>query len=360
MDSTSVKAITFKFLPLTKIKLDRLKKMSNEFKRVYNFASDRLPSFQELGQAKSRTLMGVIRKDIESTLHSQITQEAIEYARANYCTILQNEDNGVPHINANIIRLHNQIWKFQIKDNRYYLVIPAERNGSKYNKLWLPVKTNKYLENLIKTTKFGVGQINLKNQTFTTSFKVEIKTLDYLPETRIGIDLGLNNLAVMIVLDSSNQVLQTKFWSGREVMHIRMQFHKYRKAVQEMGRIDCNKKSKGYEHNWMKNINHNISREIIDTAKKYPNPVVIMENLHRFKKGKIQWNFYQLRNMIGYKAELEGIVLKLVNPKETSQMCNKCGYISIDNRSGVLFRCEKCGYSVHADFNAAVNIAKLT
>lgn len=124
--------------------------------------------------------------------------------------------------------------------------------------------------------------------------------------------------------------------------------------------MDCNKKSKGYESNWMKNINHNISREIIEIVKLYPCPIIQMENLHKFKRGKIQWNFYQLREMIRYKAELEGIKFKLINPKETSQMCNKCGYVSAENRNGILFKCKKCNYSANADFNASVNIARIS
>lgn len=358
MDSISVKAITFKFLPLTKKKLNRLQNIAKVFQEIYNFASIRLPSFQELKQTKSRMAIEAIRKDIQSSLHSQITQEAIEAARSNYCAILQNEDETIPQLKASIIRIHNQAWEFKIKENRYYLEIPAEKIGSRYVKMWLPIKTDEYLRNLIKTTKFGVGQINLKNQTFTTLFKIKKEIKDYIPETRIGIDLGLNNLAVIAILDKNNSVVQTKFWSGSEVRHIRAKFHNYRKEVQKIGRMDCNKKSKGYESNWMKNINHNISREIIEITKKYPNPIIVMENLHRFKRGKIQWNFYQIREMIRYKAELEGIKFKLINPKETSQTCNKCGYVSAENRKGILFKCKKCNYSANADFNASVNIAK--
>lgn len=358
MDSNSVKAITFKFLPLTKIKMKRLENIAKQFQDTYNFASVRLPSLQEIKQTKSRMAIEAIRKDVKSELHSQITQEAIESARANYSAIIETQGGNIPQLTANIIRVNNQAWKFKVKDNRVYITFPTDKIGkNKYLQMWLPIKTNEYLINLIKSTKFGVGQVNLKNQTFTTSYKVKTPKINYIPETKIGIDLGLNNLAVMVILGVDNIVLKAKFWGGNEVRHIRGMFHNYRREVQKIGRLDCNKKSKGYESNWMKNINHNISREIVDIAKQYPKPIIIMEDLHRFKRGKIQWNFYQIREMVRYKCELEGIKFKLINPNGTSQMCNKCGHVAKENRNGVLFKCQKCGYEVHADFNAGVNIA---
>jgi len=360
MGSINTKAISFKFMSLTKTKQKRLQKTANLFKKIYNLAAIRLPSLKEKSQSKSRVAIEAIRKDSRSELYTQITQEAIEYARSNYCTIIQSGENKPPQLKADIIRIHNQAWSFKYKNDRCYLVFPIERQANnRYSKIWLPIKTNDFLNNMIKTTKFGVGQINLNNQTFMTSFKVKNEFEAYTPETMIGIDLGLNNLAVMAVLNVKNQVLKTIFWNGKEVRHIRKRFHNYRKAVQKIGRMDCNKKSKGFERNWMKNVNHNISREIIEIAKKYKHPIIQMEELHRFKRGKIQWNFYQLRQMIQYKAELKGIKFKLIDPKGTSQTCNKCGHISADNRNGLNFKCVKCNYSVHADFNAAINIAKI-
>lgn len=354
-----IKAISFKLLDVTTVKLNRLQAISDKFKEVYNFTTMRLPSFQELRQSKSRMAIEAIRKDVKSELHSQVTQEAIEYARSNYLTAIQN-DGDSPKLSANIIRFHNQCWEFKYKNDRCYLVVPLERIGkNKYNKMWLPIKTNNYLNHLIISTKFGVGQINIDKQTFTTSYKVEHEPKKYTPEHFIGIDLGINNIAVLVVTNADKQILETKFWNGNQIRHIRKQFYEYRKSVQTIGRMDCTKKSKGYESNWMKNINHNISREIIEIAKKYQNPVIHMEDLHRFKRGKIQWNFFQLREMIRYKAEYENIMFNLVDPKNTSLQCNKCGHVDKENRTNHLFKCMSCGYSVNADFNAAVNISRL-
>ena len=60
-----------------------------------------------------------------------------------------------------------------------------------------------------------------------------------------------------------------------------------------------------------------------------------------------------------YKLKLKGGILIKVNPKHTSQTCIKCGHISKDNRTEQeIFKCIKCGYEAHADYNAAQNILR--
>jgi putative transposase len=47
-----------------------------------------------------------------------------------------------------------------------------------------------------------------------------------------------------------------------------------------------------------------------------------------------------------------------IPPAYTSQRCSECGHVAADSReSQALFRCTACGYTEHADVNAAKNIA---
>ncbi|XRJ21250.1 zinc ribbon domain-containing protein [Haloferax sp. Atlit-48N] len=52
--------------------------------------------------------------------------------------------------------------------------------------------------------------------------------------------------------------------------------------------------------------------------------------------------------------------MKQINPTYTSQRCSKCGFTHEDNRPHTNGQdevgCLKCGYDVHADYNAAKNI----
>ena len=47
----------------------------------------------------------------------------------------------------------------------------------------------------------------------------------------------------------------------------------------------------------------------------------------------VSWAFYQFRQMLEYKAELNGQKVIVVDPKYTSQTCPKCGNIEKANRN---------------------------
>ncbi|MDB2242908.1 zinc ribbon domain-containing protein, partial [Halorubrum ezzemoulense] len=53
-----------------------------------------------------------------------------------------------------------------------------------------------------------------------------------------------------------------------------------------------------------------------------------------------------------------GVSVEQVEPTHTSQRCSRtdCGFTHDGNRQGEHFECQKCGYEVNADYNAAKNI----
>src|SRR5262249_5428930 len=70
------------------------------------------------------------------------------------------------------------------------------------------------------------------------------------------------------------------------------------------------------------------------------------------------WSFRQLREFLSYKAQRAGIALVVVDPRNTSRTCSRCGYVAKRNRrSQAEFSCLRCGYACHADYNAARNLA---
>ena len=69
------------------------------------------------------------------------------------------------------------------------------------------------------------------------------------------------------------------------------------------------------------------------------------------------WAYYDLEQMLENKALEAGKMVLFVNPKYTSQRCSRCGHIAKSNRHGCEFACKQCGFSIHADLNAARNIS---
>jgi len=62
--------------------------------------------------------------------------------------------------------------------------------------------------------------------------------------------------------------------------------------------------------------------------------------------------------MITYKAEDAGRRVIAVNPRHTSQRCSSCHEVAAENRDGHKFACVSCGFTEHADINAARNILR--
>lgn len=180
--------------------------------------------------------------------------------------------------------------------------------------------------------------------------------------TFIGLDLGIVRHATVATPD------RAIFFSGKPARHQREHFADLRRRYQRRHRNDRVKASKGQESRWMRDINHQISRRIVDLAAEHPNPVIVLERLDgirsrvrgskRFNRMIGSWPFRQLADMIRYKAERVGIALVSCDPGGTSNTCPKCGHASRSNRPEQgHFQCVCCGYQGNADYIAARNIA---
>ena len=56
------------------------------------------------------------------------------------------------------------------------------------------------------------------------------------------------------------------------------------------------------------------------------------------------------------KAAYAGSKVVLVDPRQTSLMCSRCGLIVNKDLSERIHRCRECGLSMDRDLNAAINI----
>ena len=176
-----------------------------------------------------------------------------------------------------------------------------------------------------------------------------------------GLDLGLANLAVL----SGPGVV--RFFDGKPLRYTRGRYFRYRQALQRKGKISMVKRSKGRESRWVRCENHRVSRRIVDTVAAQGG-VLHVEKLLGIrdstkKTRKVNrmlhaWPFAQLLGFIHYKAARAGVRVIEEDPRHTSQQCSGCGHTERGNRPRqAAFRCKACGYEVHADLNAARNLA---
>lgn len=71
-----------------------------------------------------------------------------------------------------------------------------------------------------------------------------------------------------------------------------------------------------------------------------------------------RWLKGYLHERMGYKAELNGVELNVVNAAYTSQACPRCWFTSRSNRHAGKFECRDCGYTGSADAVAATNVLR--
>ena len=176
----------------------------------------------------------------------------------------------------------------------------------------------------------------------------------------IGIDMGITNIAV----DSTG-----KYYSGDRINDARKRNAELRSILQFIGTRSAKrhlKKLSGKEGRFARNINHFLSRKIVQEAKGTSSAIAI-ENLEGIRvrttvrKGNRyihnSWSFHQLRSFIEYKATEAGIHVIAVNPRNTSRECPVCHTIDKGNRpERSQFRCISCGLEGEADFIASLNI----
>lgn len=148
---------------------------------------------------------------------------------------------------------------------------------------------------------------------------------------------------------------------GPDTAGITKNFRNRRKSLQKKGAKNALTKIKRKQSRRIKDINHKVSRSVVDLAEKH-RLAVVLEDLGKIsKKGKAkryvqrsQWSFYQLETFIKYKAALLGIPIFYINPAYTSQVCSRCG--SINKTNGKNYKCS-CSHFDHRDSNAAFNIS---
>jgi len=138
---------------------------------------------------------------------------------------------------------------------------------------------------------------------------------------------------------------------GPDTAGITKNFRNRRKNLQKKGAKNALTKIRRKQSRRTKDINHKISKSIVDYADKHRSAIVLEDLGKISKKGKAkryvqksQWSFYQLETFIKYKA----------NPAYTSQVCSRCG--SINKPNGKYYKCS-CGNLTHRDVNAAFNIS---
>jgi IS605 OrfB family transposase len=240
---------------------------------------------------------------------------------------------------------------------------------------------NEHVALIQKGTEIGAAKLwyDKPRKQFYLLVSLEIETADPTPETHtgiVGVDVGVRYLAVTATKEGDQS-----FYTGKRIVPKANHYARLRKRLQKKGTRSATRRLvaiSGRERRLKADANHVVSKRIVIM---HPNSLIGLEDLTgirertKRRKGKraskkqrranaaySKWSFAELQAMIAYKASLHGSIAIKVDADYTSKACPMCGHTSDANRpnKGLLFVCQKCHYTLHADLVGARNITMRT
>ena len=317
--------------------------------------------------------------DVSANLPSALTNQCIRDAKSivkkhyKYChkAVLKNSSlvkrgstirtkaPNLPILQKPCCYINNQ--NYRLKDN--CIEFPVMING-KSKRISVFVKLTDRQKALFSNAKFGTMRIVTKNHTLVAQIVYEVAEPELKSDGNVmGVDLGIKCPAVSYCSDGS-----IKFYgNGRKNKYMRRHYAYLRKKLQTSKKMKVVKRINDKEQRIMRDIDHKLSHDIVETAVAHNVKVIKLEQLKNIRSTTRKsrknnhslhtWSFYRLAQFIEYKAKLAGISVEYVNPAYTSQTCPICGNVHHANDRN--YTCE-CGFHIHRDLLGAMNIGNST
>ena len=367
-------------MKLTKTLKIKIGKLSNNKNNILNTLINKNTKAINfcLNKAKNEKIThDLVYKDLRklnlpSTIIHGCRAKSIEIIKSYRKLKKRNYKANFPELKNSRIRYDNQVVKLRHTNNKLYpefvsLLYKAGIRGKSDNRIELPLIINSdYQKDIIKDieTKYKLGSTELikKNNEFYIHISYSKETEIPNPDETfnpIGIDIGINNLAVSVTPS------KVTFYSGKRLMWKNKFFRRQRQKLQENLALEEIKRLKARQTKYNNHYINHISKNIIEQAKKEVKPVIVMENLTNINETKVrksqrakhsEWVWKRLQLAIQYKALWDNIPVVYINPQFTSQICLKC--LSTNKRVKHNYKCNYCGYKANADYVGAKNISK--
>jgi len=178
----------------------------------------------------------------------------------------------------------------------------------------------------------------------------------------VGVDVGLESFAT---LSNGEKIANPRFFREEEKELARVQ---RRLSKAQKGTPARKKALKVVErvHERIANKRYGFAHQVShDLVKQYG--LIAFEDLnikgmtknHNLAKSISDVAWRMLVTMTSYKAESAGSMVVLVDPRNTSKMCSRCGILVEKSLSDRAHKCPQCELEMDRDWNAAINILRL-
>ncbi|MFA5764675.1 MAG: transposase [Bacilli bacterium] len=240
---------------------------------------------------------------------------------------------------------------FGIKDGKLHLAKIGD----------IKIKLHRPIEGTIKTCTIR----RMPTGKWFACFSVEIEDTSLPPwkdGAVVGIDVGLASFATF---SNGEKIANPRFFREEEKELARVQ-RKHSKAPK--GTPERKKALKVVERvherisNRRTDFAHQISHRLVDQFGFIAFEDLNIQNMlknHCLAKSISDVAWGMLVKATESKAAYAGSKVVLVDPRNTSQMCSRCGLIVKKDLSERVHRCPECGLSMDRDLNAAINILRL-
>lgn len=325
-------------------KLDQLRETLQEYGQVVNFF---INQFWDNPTTKVELLKPIV--DLPDSWLSKrarkvAAREAIDLIRsakrkAKEC----NHDPIKPLHRGKRMHISSTMARFEISRTKEYDAwLHLYSIGNKII-LDLPLRGHRHINRLLAKGKFLQSYIITED---SVQFCFEIETGEKLEQGEIiGIDTGINALA------STNDGKQY----GTEI----------KQHIERVKRCPQNSKGQKRARRALKQYINETAKEVTKGKK-----LVVAEKLKNLNKNtKLKrrlsknmrrslgaWNYRYWLMRLEAACEIGRSCFRSVAPQYTSQRCYACGHTERRNRTGELFKCQKCEHTDNADINAAKNI----
>lgn len=329
-----------------------------------NYVSDYVFRTHDLKQfSLNKALYTELRERF--VLKSQMAQSVFKTVIARYKTILENESKWIkPSFKK---PQYDLVW------NRDYSLT---QNCFSVNTLKGRVKLpyfadgmSKYFDHTIY--KFGTAKLVNKHGKYflhiPVTYDIEESNIFDICNV-VGIDRGIN--FVVATYDSKHK---SGFVSGKAIKQKRAHYSKLRKELQIRQTLSARRRLKAIgsrENRWMQDVNHCVSKALVDNNPKHT--LFVLEDMTGIRNAtervknkdryvSVSWSFYDLEQKLMYKAKQHQSTVVKVDPRYTSQCCPVCGHIEKANRNKKihLFACKNCGYRSNDDRIGAMNLYRM-
>lgn len=240
-----------------------------------------------------------------------------------------------------------------------------------YDPLWFHIEAGEFQRDFLERVTdaddpatAGGAKIHINDGNVVAHQSITWPVEVYQPadvSTVVGVDLNDDPLVAAAVLDG-DEVVKATMERGAEYRHHRERVKRRRAEAMAEGDLKAIKSARLTYERYTDHITNVASRRVVDLAREHTPAVIHLEDLTHYRETAEDpihdWPFAEIQRKIGYKAREEGIPVQAVDPRGTSMTCRKCGSENPSARDGRDFHCLDCGYQVHADINAAINIAK--